>query len=93
MPAADDKGEFDSNGGDGGSRFEGVMGGFFFAANGRNIDHSDSNLTESNSERSGVCSSSAGSKSSSIFLSALRMIKTKWCVESVVSKRCLGYKA
>lgn len=73
---ADDNGEPDSKGGDGGSRFEGVAGGFVFAPNERNIDHSDSNCTESNSETSGVCSSSAASKSSSIFLSALRMMKT-----------------
>jgi hypothetical protein len=56
--------------------FVGVAGGFFFVTKGRNIDHSDSNCTESNSERSGVCSRSAASKSSSIFLSALRMMKT-----------------
>lgn len=72
---ADGKGEVGSNGGEGGRGFEGVAGGFFFA-NDRNIDHSDSNCTESNSERSGVCSRSASSKSSSIFLSALRMMKT-----------------
>ena len=76
VAAAEDGVELDSNGGDGGSRFEGVVGGFFFAMKGRNIDHSDSNFTESNSEKSGVCSSSAASKRSSIFLSALRMMKT-----------------
>lgn len=76
VAAADAGGELNSNGGDGGSRFEGVVGGFFFVTNGRNIDHSDSNFTESNSERSGVCSNSAASKSSSIFLSALRMMNT-----------------
>jgi hypothetical protein len=76
VTTADGKGEGDSNEGNGGLGFEGVTGGFFFVANGRNIDHSDSNCTESNSERSGVCSKSAASRSSSIFFSALRMMKT-----------------
>ena len=76
VPATDGKGEVDSNGDGGGLDLAGVVGGFFFVTNGRNIDHSDSNCTESNSERSGVCSRSAGSRSSSIFLSALRMMKT-----------------
>ena len=73
---ADGKGEGDSNGDGGRLGFVGVAGGFFFVTNGRNIDHSDSNCTESNSETSGVFSRSAASKSSSIFLSALRMMKT-----------------
>ena len=73
---ADGKGELDSCEGDGGWCLTGVAGSFFFVTKDRNIDHSDSNFTESNSERSGVCSRSASSKSSSIFLSALRMMKT-----------------
>ena len=76
VAVADCEGEFDSGGGDGECCLEGVAGGFFFVMKGRNIDHSDSNCTESNSERSGVCSRSAASKSSSTFLSALRMMKT-----------------
>ena len=76
VAVADGKGELDSNEGDGGGCFTGVTGGFFLVTNGRNIDHSDSNCTESNSDRSGVFSRSAASKSSSIFLSTLRMINT-----------------
>lgn len=77
VAAADGSGEFDSNEGDGewSPGLVGVAGGFFFAKD-RNIDHSDSNCTESNSESSGVCSRRATSRSSSIFLSALRMMKT-----------------
>ena len=76
VTAVDGAGEGDSNGGIRGLCFVGVAGGFFFVTNGRNIDHSGSNWTEPNSERSGVCSRSATSRSSSIFLSALRMMKT-----------------
>ena len=73
VTVADGGGEVGS---DTGLGFVGVTGGFFFVVNGRNIDQSDSNCTESNSERSGVCSRSAASRSSSIFLSALRIMKT-----------------